>query len=99
MPPKGINMKSVRAPSSAAIRADPDRLAQVVTILLSNALKFSPAQDEVVVAIEEATGVVRISVREHSGGISVDFKPHIFARDSRRTMQRTHGKTVAPALA
>jgi signal transduction histidine kinase len=62
------------------VRADPDRLAQVVTNLLSNALKFSPAQDEVVVAIEEATDVVRISVRDHGAGISVDFMPHIFER-------------------
>jgi signal transduction histidine kinase len=62
------------------VRGDSDWFAQVVTNLLSNALKFSPAQDEVVVAIEEAADVVCISVRDHGAGISVDFKPHIFER-------------------
>jgi signal transduction histidine kinase len=36
--------------------------------------------NEVVVAIEEATDVVRISVRDHGAGISVNFKPQIFER-------------------
>ena len=62
------------------VRADPDRLAQVVTNLLSNAIKFSPANNEVVVAIESGTDLVRISVRDHGPGISADFKPRIFER-------------------
>ena len=32
------------------------------------------------VAIEKATDVVRLTVRDHGAGISVDFKPHIFER-------------------
>jgi signal transduction histidine kinase len=62
------------------VRADPDRLAQVVTNLLSNAIKFSPAGNEVVVSIENGIDVVRISVRDHGPGISIDFKPRIFGR-------------------
>jgi signal transduction histidine kinase len=76
----GVRIRLEDAHAVCDVRADPDRLAQVVTNLLSNALKFSPAQDEVVVAIEEATDVVRVSVRDHGAGISVDFKPHIFER-------------------
>ncbi len=76
----GVRIRLEGAHAVCDVRADPDRLAQVVTNLLSNALKFSPAQDEVVVTIEEATDVVRISVRDHGAGISVDFKPHIFER-------------------
>jgi signal transduction histidine kinase len=76
----GVRIRLESANAVCDVRADPDRLAQVVTNLLSNALKFSPALDEVVVAIEEATDVVRISVRDHGGGISADFKPHVFER-------------------
>jgi signal transduction histidine kinase len=76
----GVRIRLEDTSAVCDVRADPDRLAQVVTNLLSNALKFSPAQDEVVVAIEEATDAVRISVRDHGAGISVDFKPHIFER-------------------
>jgi signal transduction histidine kinase len=76
----GVRLRLEGGHAVCDVRADPDRLAQVVTNLLSNALKFSPAQDEVVVAIEEATDVVRISVRDHGAGISADFKPRIFER-------------------
>jgi DNA-binding response OmpR family regulator len=62
------------------VRADPDRLAQVVTNLLSNAIKFSPAHGEVVVTIENGADVVCISVRDHGCGIAADFKPRIFER-------------------
>jgi signal transduction histidine kinase len=62
------------------VRADPDRLAQVVTNLLSNAIKFSPANNEVVVAIEKKPDVVRLTVRDHGPGIPIDFKPLVFEK-------------------
>jgi PAS domain S-box-containing protein len=62
------------------VRADSDRLTQVITNLLSNAIKFSPPNSEVVVAIEKGTDVIRISVRDHGPGIPTDFKPRIFER-------------------
>jgi len=81
----GVRIRLEDACTVCEVRADPDRLAQVVTNLLSNAIKFSPADDadkekEVVVAIKSGTDAVRISVRDHGPGISVDFKPHIFER-------------------
>ena len=60
--------------------ADPDRLAQVLTNLLSNAVKYSPADDEVVVAIERRDDHMRISVRDHGSGIPEEFKSRIFGR-------------------
>jgi signal transduction histidine kinase len=91
----GVRMRLEGAHAVCDVRADPDRLAQVVTNLLSNALKFSPAQDEVVVAIEESTDAVRISVRDHGAGISADFKPHIFERFAQAdaTNSRQNGGT------
>ena len=62
------------------VRADSDRLFQVVTNLLSNAIKFSPPNGEVAVKIEKVTDIVRISVRDHGSGISAKFKPRIFER-------------------
>jgi signal transduction histidine kinase len=61
-------------------RTDPDRLYQVVTNLLSNAVKFSPRNGEVVVAVANWTGSVRISVSDHGTGIQTEFKPRIFER-------------------
>jgi signal transduction histidine kinase len=62
------------------VRADADRLVQVVTNLLSNAIKFSPADKEVVVSIEKGTGAIRISVRDHGIGIPEDFRVHLFEK-------------------
>ena len=76
----GVRVRLEDACTAADVRADPDRLLQVVTNLLSNAIKFSPSDSEVVVAIEKATDVVRISVRDHGVGIPVDFRPLIFEK-------------------
>ena len=60
--------------------ADPDRLAQVLTNLISNAIKFSPPDGEVVVAAEPHGGSLRISVRDQGAGIPAEFKPRIFQK-------------------
>jgi PAS domain S-box-containing protein len=69
-------------PSSAVgeIRADPEWLAKIFSNLLSNAIKFSPAGEEVVVAVERRGETVRISVRDHGRGVPNDFKPRLFEK-------------------
>jgi signal transduction histidine kinase len=65
---------------AADVRADADRLTQVVTNLFSNAIKFSPPGSEVVVAIENGGEMVRITVRDYGSGIPDNFKPLIFEK-------------------
>jgi signal transduction histidine kinase len=77
---QGVRIRLDDGRATDGVRADPDRLAQVVANLLSNAIKFSPADNEVVVAIERLGNIVRLSVRDHGPGIAADFKPHIFER-------------------
>ncbi len=76
------------------VRADPDRLAQVVTNLLSNAIKFSPPDGDVVVTIAEQleADLVRISVRDHGCGIPLDFKSRIFERFAQADATNTRRK-------
>jgi signal transduction histidine kinase len=76
----GVRVRLEAARADAEVRADPDRLLQVVTNLLSNAVKFSPADHEVMVAIEKGTDMVRLTVRDHGPGIPIDFKPLIFEK-------------------
>lgn len=61
-------------------RADPDRLAQVVSNLVSNAIKFSPRGEEVVIAVGKRDGVTRITVRDHGVGIPEEFKARVFSK-------------------
>jgi signal transduction histidine kinase len=76
----GVRIRIEAAPAVQEVRADTDRLAQVITNLLSNAVKFSPPNSEVVVTIENGDGLVRISVRDHGPGIAAEFKSHVFER-------------------
>jgi PAS domain S-box-containing protein len=75
-----VRVRLVATPSPCTVRADPDRLEQVVTNLLSNAIKFSPMGGEVLVTIELRGEAVRVSVRDHGPGISANFRSHIFQK-------------------
>lgn len=66
--------------STANVRADRDRLAQVVTNLLSNAVKFSPHGTEVEVLSERRVDRIRVLVRDHGPGVPAEFKSHVFER-------------------
>jgi PAS domain S-box-containing protein len=78
----GFGVRITLNPALAAgdIRGDPDWLLQVVTNLLTNAVKFSPPAEEVEVAVENLGGNIRISVRDHGHGVPEDFKQRIFER-------------------
>ncbi len=75
-----VGIRLHRGSAANDVRADPDRLTQVVTNLLSNAIKFSPPGEEVLVAVDTQKETVRISVRDHGYGIPDEFKPHIFEK-------------------
>jgi PAS domain S-box-containing protein len=62
----------------AMLYVDPDRFMQLLTNLIGNALKFSPAGAEIVVAFAKRGDDVRITVRDRGPGIPEDFKPRIF---------------------
>src|SRR5262249_49407230 len=49
---------------------DPGRITQVVTNLLSNAMKFSPGESHIEILAEKWQGMVRVGVRDHGEGIS-----------------------------
>ena len=75
----GVKLRFEEAPLHE-VHTDPDRFMQVITNLLSNAIRFSPPQAEVVVAVEESNERVRITVRDHGPGIPEDFRSRIFEK-------------------
>jgi signal transduction histidine kinase len=78
----GVRIRLTGLADNCEVSADADRLVQVVTNLLSNSIKFSPANNEVVVSIEKGADVIRISVRDHGIGISADFRARLFEKFS-----------------
>jgi PAS domain S-box-containing protein len=76
----GVTMRVDASSTSGEVRADPDRLVQVITNLLSNAIKHSPPGEEVVVSITATGDGVRIAVRDHGPGIPASFKSRIYEK-------------------
>ena len=64
------------------VMADPLRLQQVLSNLLSNALKFSPEQGEVCLSSQPHGSRVRILVTDQGPGIPADFTARIFEKFS-----------------
>jgi signal transduction histidine kinase len=77
---QGVSVRLDSSSPSLSVRADADRLIQVITNLLSNAIKFSPRDSEVVVTIVKGPLSGRVMVRDHGVGIPKEFKSRIFGK-------------------
>jgi two-component system CheB/CheR fusion protein len=75
------------------VLGDPGRLQQVVSNLLTNAIKFTPERGRVTVTVDSAQGRGRIRVTDTGAGIEPAFLPHIFNRFSQEdhAQTRKHG--------
>jgi PAS domain S-box-containing protein len=63
------------------VRGDRDRLIQVLTNLVSNAIKFSPSKGVVEVSVtRDARGSVRFSVIDQGPGISAEQRGRLFGK-------------------
>jgi len=67
----------------ATVVGDHDKLLQVLTNLISNAIKFSPAKTTVQVAVKQDADSIRIEVRDQGPGIPDAFRSKIFQRFAR----------------
>ena len=74
------------------VHVDTDRLAQVVTNLLSNAMKYSPPGGVVEVDVKRAGLGVRVEVRDHGPGVPEEFRKRIFQKFSQADSSDTRQK-------
>lgn len=88
----GVTIELDEAASDIPVRIDADRFIQVLTNLLANAAKFSPAGDRVRVAINLTDDAVRISVSDNGPGIPPDFHHRIFEKFSQADSSDTRQK-------
>ncbi len=77
----GIKVVAEEIAENSKIEADSDRLSQVLTNLVSNAVKFSPKGGTVRVSAEvDSENRLRVSVADNGPGITEDFKERIFQK-------------------
>ena len=83
----------------AAARGDPQRVLQIVRILLENALVHTPPGTPVEVAVRRAGGRAEITVTDGGPGISADDRAELFERFYRGESTKASGSGLGLAIA
>jgi signal transduction histidine kinase len=77
---KAISIESTLDPAAAPLIADPNRLRQIVSNLLNNALKFTPRAGRIEVRLRVSDGASHLTVKDTGRGIAPELLQHIFER-------------------
>ena len=91
---KGVPLDVVtESAGGVLVTADPARLLQVVSNLVSNALKFTPPSGEVRISIRRVDAGVAIAVEDTGIGFPPEAAPYLFDRfwQADGSAQRHHG--------
>ncbi len=102
---KGIQLETQVEPHLPNIMVDKDRILQVLTNLVGNALQYTPSGGKVSIRAARDKSEILISVSDTGIGIAPDHLPFIFNRFYRTDKSRTRasggsgiGLTIAQAL-
>jgi signal transduction histidine kinase/CheY-like chemotaxis protein len=90
---KGIEFEVDLGGGGMMVRADGDRLQQVVWNLLSNAVKFSTKNAKVSARLARIASDVELAIADEGIGIAAEFLPHVFEsfRQYDTSSKRSHG--------
>jgi PAS domain S-box-containing protein len=87
-----VALELEEVPETAVVIADADRLNQVITNLVSNAVKYSPSGGTVAVSATRLDRRYRVCVSDRGAGIPEEFRPRLFSKfaqaDSSDTRQK-----------
>ncbi|WP_157123177.1 ATP-binding protein [Pandoraea vervacti] len=75
---EGVTLTSSMSAPTGMLLADGERLRQMLTNLVSNAIKFTPRGGHVEVSLEQDARWLRLSVIDSGQGIAPEFLPHVF---------------------
>jgi signal transduction histidine kinase len=89
---KGVDLRFTLAPDLPPAYCDSGRIAQVLSNLVGNALKFTPRGGSVVVTVMSGgADALHFSVRDSGVGIPEDALPHVFERFWQNEHHRARG--------
>ena len=90
---KAHTVKTEMPDDSLYIVGDGVRIAQVLGNILSNAVKYTPQEGEILIDVRESDEDVQITVRDNGVGMSAETIPHIFDLfvQSQNSLERSEG--------
>jgi two-component system sensor histidine kinase BaeS len=90
---KGVDLVTEVEPGLPNVAADPDRMGQVLSNLLDNALRHTPTGGKVAIRAAITGGLIHLSVSDSGHGIPAEHLFHIFERFYRvdTARDRAHG--------
>ncbi len=102
----GIEMRTAVGPGRLTVRADPERLGQILDNFLSNAIRYSPRGSAVALLASTDTEEVTIDVTDQGPGLTAEQLERVFERFYRVDPSRSRalggsgiGLAIARALA
>lgn len=93
----GIAVSTVSGDELPQTEIDPVRLREVLSNLLSNALRYTPRGGTIRVAASASEGRLHLSVRDSGPGIAPELLPHVFDRFYKSEESRGAGLGLAIA--
>lgn len=97
---RSVDLRLEVPPDLPRVRADPDRVGQVLRNLLVNALRHTPAGGSVTIGAAATPEAVEIAVADTGEGIAPEDLPHVFERFWRvdRSRSRERGEEGGSGL-
>jgi len=100
---KKKNIKIISMVNGTTVKGNKDKLAELLVILLDNAIKYSPEKSRIKISAKKGQRQVIIKVKDQGQGIVEKDLPHIFERfyraDSARGRQGEGGYGLGLAIA
>ncbi len=85
----GVQFDIAVAPDAAVVSADPDALRQIVTNLVENSLRHTPARGRITLCAQREGGGTVVEVADTGSGIAREHLPRIFERFYRADASRS----------
>lgn len=96
---KAVTLRTTSDIPPSLVRGDPERLMQVFSNLVGNAIKFTPKGGAVTIHLEQNSAEARFGIHDTGPGIRAEDVPHVFDRfwQARKTAREGAGLGLAIA--
>ncbi|TVP82819.1 MAG: HAMP domain-containing protein [Alkalicoccus sp.] len=87
-----VDLQGDISPPAKEVFADPDRLEQVVTNLIDNAIRHTPEYGKVIFKVYGTESGLKIDIKDTGSGIPEEDLPFVFERFYKADKARTRGR-------